>query len=75
MGASKSTLGMYGCCIRNFTEEKFSDLRRVVKASGAIANRDTNLGQIQRTGSWVWYRGREAGDEAIVRLCRTLEDR
>jgi len=75
VGASKSTLGMYGCCIRDFTKEKISDLRRVVKASGATVNKDTNLGWIQRTESWVWYRGRQAGSEAVVRLCRTLEDR
>ena len=63
---------MYGCCIRDFTEEKFSDLRRVVKASWAIVNRDTNLGWIQRTESWVWYRGREAGDEALVKIMQDL---
>ena len=63
---------MYGCCIRDFTEEKFSDLRRVVKASWAIVNRDTNLGWIQRTESWVWYRGREAGDEALVKIMQDI---
>ena len=71
---SKSTLGVYGCCIwEDITEEKFSDLRRVVHASRAIVNRDTNLGPIQRTESWVGYGGGEAGDEARIRLYRALE--
>ena len=52
MGASKCTLGMYGWCIRDFTEEKFSDLRRVVKASGAI---------VIGTQTWDGFRAQKAG--------------